>query len=207
MPPPGAAEHARRAADGMAALHRLGITAVHAQRIKEATTARASGRDLLRLRAAGELHLRVACNVAAHEMVHLAGLGLRTGFGDDALRLGHVKVFADGSLGSRTAWLLAPFEQADAGRGRQLRRLGHAAGADGGRVSAATLAWASRSASTPSATAPTASCSTSSRSWRAARRRRCPIASSTCRFIDPADLPRLAQLGITASVQPIHAHR
>lgn len=34
-------------------------------------------------------------------------LGLRSGFGDDWLRVGGVKYFADGSLGARTAWMPA----------------------------------------------------------------------------------------------------
>ena len=42
-------------------------------------------------------------------------LGLRSGFGDDRLRIGGVKYFADGSLGARTAWMLEPY--ADGGVG------------------------------------------------------------------------------------------
>src|SRR5690606_14528451 len=94
---------------GQAELHRLGVTAIHAQRVKDGDDGPREWSSLLRLREQGELKLRVACNVAAHELPHLAGLGLRSGFGDAYLRIGHVKVFTDGSLGSRTAWLLAPF--------------------------------------------------------------------------------------------------
>jgi predicted amidohydrolase YtcJ len=36
-------------------------------------------------------------------------LGLRSGLGDSRLRVGGVKLFADGSLGSRTAWMFEPF--------------------------------------------------------------------------------------------------
>src|SRR5207247_8415649 len=36
--------------------------------------------------------------------------GLRTGPGDEWLRLGHVKCFTDGALGSQTAALEAPYE-------------------------------------------------------------------------------------------------
>ena len=61
------------------------------------------------LRAEGSLHLRVACNVAAHNLDALIAGGFTSGFGDEFLRLGHVKLFADGSLGSRTAWMLKPF--------------------------------------------------------------------------------------------------
>jgi predicted amidohydrolase YtcJ len=37
-------------------------------------------------------------------------LGLRTGFGDDTLRVGHVKLFSDGGQGARTAWMLEPYD-------------------------------------------------------------------------------------------------
>ncbi|HEX6063414.1 MAG TPA: amidohydrolase family protein, partial [Longimicrobiales bacterium] len=37
-------------------------------------------------------------------------LGLRSGFGGDWLRIGGVKLFLDGALGSRTAWMREPYE-------------------------------------------------------------------------------------------------
>ena len=37
-------------------------------------------------------------------------MGLRTGLGDDLLRIGQVKMFTDGALGPRTAWMLAGYE-------------------------------------------------------------------------------------------------
>jgi predicted amidohydrolase YtcJ len=40
----------------------------------------------------------------------LATVGIRTGFGDDRLRIGPVKLFSDGSLGGRTARLRQPYE-------------------------------------------------------------------------------------------------
>ena len=37
-------------------------------------------------------------------------LGLKTGFGSERIRIGPVKIFSDGSLGSRTAEMLEPYE-------------------------------------------------------------------------------------------------
>ena len=42
-------------------------------------------------------------------------LGLRTGFGDDRLRMGGIKLFSDGSLGARTAWMMAPYRDGGSG--------------------------------------------------------------------------------------------
>ncbi|MFO7322837.1 MAG: amidohydrolase family protein, partial [Chloroflexota bacterium] len=36
--------------------------------------------------------------------------GLRRGFGDDWIRIGGLKLFADGALGPRTAYMIAPYE-------------------------------------------------------------------------------------------------
>jgi predicted amidohydrolase YtcJ len=58
-----------------------------------------------RLRDAGSLTLRVWQSVPHEALGQLAELGLRSGFGDDLLRLGYLKVFMDGTLGSRTALL------------------------------------------------------------------------------------------------------
>ena len=72
------------------------------------------GRDcflaLQSLREAGELGLRVVKNVPVYRLQHALGVGLRSGFGDDWLRIGGVKIFADGALGSKTAAMIAPYE-------------------------------------------------------------------------------------------------
>jgi predicted amidohydrolase YtcJ len=69
----------------------------------------------------GRLHVRVELMVIS-DVFHPLGahptdgidtgidLGLRTGFGDDWLRLGPMKIFTDGSLVGRTAAMSAPFE-------------------------------------------------------------------------------------------------
>ena len=79
-------------------------------------------------RDAGQLGVRVELMPAA-EVLHALGahagdglvagldLGIKTGFGDDWLRLGPVKIFADGSLVGRTAALIDPYAGDGAGRG------------------------------------------------------------------------------------------
>ena len=71
-------------------------------------------------RDSGSLGVRVEL-MAASEVLHPLGahagdglvagldLGIKTGFGDDWLRLGAVKIFADGSLVGRTAALIDPY--------------------------------------------------------------------------------------------------
>ena len=59
-----------------------------------------------RLHEARGLTLRVWQSLPAEQAGQLAELGLRSRLGDDYLRLGYLKAFMDGTLGSQTAWML-----------------------------------------------------------------------------------------------------
>jgi predicted amidohydrolase YtcJ len=59
-----------------------------------------------RLHREGALTLRVWQSLPHERVEELARLGLSSGLGDDFLRLGYLKAFMDGTLGSRTARLL-----------------------------------------------------------------------------------------------------
>src|SRR4051812_22138642 len=59
-----------------------------------------------RLRDEGSLQLRVWQSIPAEQVEHAAALHLQSGFGDDLVRVGYLKAFMDGTLGSQTARLL-----------------------------------------------------------------------------------------------------
>jgi len=59
-----------------------------------------------RLREEGHLDLRVWQSLPAEQVDELADLGIRSGFGDDLVRIGYLKAFMDGTLGSQTARML-----------------------------------------------------------------------------------------------------
>jgi predicted amidohydrolase YtcJ len=83
-------------AHGLAELHRYGIAEIH-----EIVQSPAEMSDYLRLREQGRLTARVVFYVRVIEghaaLDDLTRIGLRTGFGDEWLRLGGVKVSIDGS--------------------------------------------------------------------------------------------------------------
>src|SRR5262249_29693219 len=81
-------------------LARLGVTSVHSM---DTPVAFAS---LSRLHARRPLPVRVSWNLPAARLEQAERLGLRSGLGDDHLRIWGVKAFLDGSLGSRTAEML-----------------------------------------------------------------------------------------------------
>jgi predicted amidohydrolase YtcJ len=66
-------------------------------------------RVIQRLDSKGKLPLRVYLGVPAKFLDKLVSLGFLTGFGNDMLKIGFVKFFADGSLGARTAALKEPY--------------------------------------------------------------------------------------------------
>jgi predicted amidohydrolase YtcJ len=62
------------------------------------------------LRERGQLGLRVVKQINQSWLAHALGSGIRSGFGDDWLRFGNLKLFADGALGPRTALMVEPYE-------------------------------------------------------------------------------------------------
>ena len=60
-------------------------------------------------RDAGELRMRVCCHMVVDSIDRMMAAGIHTGFGDEWVRIGAVKQFADGSISERTAWLSEPY--------------------------------------------------------------------------------------------------
>ena len=65
----------------------------------------------------GDLKMRVTKSIPLVDLPHASAIGLRSGFGDTMLRIGSVKAFADGALGPRTAAMLSPYEGEPENRG------------------------------------------------------------------------------------------
>jgi predicted amidohydrolase YtcJ len=61
------------------------------------------------LRQHGELTTRIYAAPLITQVDDLVKIGIRHGFGDSYLRIGALKAYADGSLGSRTAYFFEPF--------------------------------------------------------------------------------------------------
>lgn len=90
--------------EGQARAHQFGVTGIHNVediRVLEAFR-RLEQEDLLRLRVL--FHPPVAM------LEHLTSQGFRTGLSTRWITNGGIKLFLDGSLGSRTAWMLEPYE-------------------------------------------------------------------------------------------------
>ena len=152
-----------------------------------------------RCNAARRLSLRVWASLPAERLDEIIGLGLRTGLGDEWLRLGPVKAFADGTLGSRTASMLEPF--ADAGRGEALLSADELT-AIAGRCADAGLDLAVHAIGDAANRVVLDALAATRERWqpRGLRPR-----IEHAQLLQPDDLGRFAELGVTASMQPSHA--
>lgn len=83
---------------------RVGLTGLHD------FDGRASFEALQTLHRQQKLGLRIYKNIPSALIDHAVALGLQTDFGDEWLRIGGVKIFADGALGGKTALMVEPYE-------------------------------------------------------------------------------------------------
>ena len=185
---------AGRLAAAMRILHAQGITAVHDFEDLEAIR-------LLRAlqREAAGPRLRVVAHLPEAGLDAALARGLVSGAGDDWFRYGALKLFADGTLGSRTAALLAPYEgSADAGMDlvppAELARTACRAAAGGIAVAVHAIGDRAVRAALDAIEAAAA----------AGPPPALPSRVEHAQLVDAADLPRFARLGAWASMQPTH---
>jgi len=111
IPRPSPAELSQTMRRGQDELLRLGITSIHdfdGTRCFQA---------LQLLREDSQQHIRVVKSIHFDDFESYIDTGLRTGFGDEWIRIGAVKLFSDGALGPRTAAMLSPYEVDSANSG------------------------------------------------------------------------------------------
>jgi predicted amidohydrolase YtcJ len=147
-----------------------------------------------RLREGDELTLRVWQSQPAERLPHLRALGLRSGFGDDMLRVGYLKLFMDGTLGSATARLLDGSGVEITSR-EQLEEVVREAAAAGWPVAVHAIGDGANRAALDAFEA-------TADAWRPLGLRQ---RIEHAQLLDDAELPRFAAAGVTASVQFSHA--
>jgi predicted amidohydrolase YtcJ len=155
---------------------------------------------MTRAGAAGRLTVRIMSYAAALPALEAIGRTAPTNWlYGDRLRMGGVKLYADGALGSRGAWLKRPYADKPDTRGlrllsdAELRDQADKAAAMGFQLAIHAIGDAANAQviSTYEALART---NPGDRRWRIEH----------VQVIDPADIPRLAKAGIIASMQPTH---
>ncbi len=163
-------------------------------------------RALQVLRERNELNLRVVKNVNKEWIDHVHALGIRRGFGDDWIRIGGLKIFSDGALGPRTALMVDPYEGEPDNYGVRVTD-------KEAMYELVSKASAAGLASTIHAIGDLANREVLD-VYEAVRQEEAMRGESHdsrrhriehVQILHPDDIDRLAQLGIIASMQPIHA--
>lgn len=149
---------------------------------------------------AGRLNVRIiGYGAGTEQMTLIAGSGPTPWLYNDRLRLVGVKLYLDGALGSRGAWLKAPYSDAPGQRGlplltpSQLRNQVVRASMDGFQIAVHAIGDAAN-AELLSAIEEVAPSYPGDRRWRIEH----------AQVIDTADIARLGRHGIVASMQPVH---
>jgi len=175
--------------------HKQGLVGVHTME------GSAAFRGFQQLRAAGELELRVLMQIPEENLDAAIQAGLRSGFGDERLRIGGVKLFADGALGAHTAYMLEPFDDDSDDYGIAVSTAEHLTEAVGKASRAGIAAFVH--AIGDRANHEVLDAIEASRQAGDGFGLRHRIEHT--QILHPNDIPRLAKLGVIASMQPIHA--
>ena len=155
------------------------------------------------LEANGELRMRVCKNLPGTQIEKVAQLGLKSGTGSEHLRLGWLKLFADGALGPQTAAMLAPYEGSTS-QGILLMDA-DAVYEQGVRAAALGLPLAIHAIGDAAVRAVLDGFERLRDYESAQHLPHLPHRIEHAQLVSPEDLPRFQALNIIASVQPIHA--
>ncbi|MDP2965462.1 MAG: amidohydrolase [Pelolinea sp.] len=196
IPRPNAIENEVSLSAAQAELHRFGIATVHDF----------DGWDcyesLAKLDAERKLKLRVVKNIPFPNLGQAIETGIKSGDGSEMLSFGWLKLFADGALGPQTAAMLAPYEGSNSTgmlllNSEDIIETGQKAMSAG--ISLAIHAIGDRA-------------NREVLNGYAQLFENQLFGKTTLKpriehvqLIAPEDTPRLARLGVTASMQPIHA--
>ena len=115
IPEPNSEDILSAMQDGISHLHSLGLTGIHDVRLMGGLEGATALKAWQLLNEKNKLDLRCWVSLPGERLKEAVALGLRTGTGDDRLRIGHLKYFADGGMGARTAWMIEPYLDAEYG--------------------------------------------------------------------------------------------
>jgi hypothetical protein len=182
-------EYVSAVREGIRVAHARGVTAVH-----DKDGWLGAHTIFQRIHQREGLSLRVWQSLPTDRLAELRELGLRSGLGDDWLRLGYLKTFMDGTLGSQTAWLLDGSGVVIT-TGEALAEIVREAALAGWPVSVHAIGDQANRAALDAFAATRAV-------WEPLGLRQ-RVEHAQC--VHPSDLARFAELGVACSVQFSHA--
>lgn len=182
----------RRAGEHFAS---LGITTVHHMAYEPTR----NWRQLALSASQDDFPVRVWACIDQEHIELVDALGLATGQGGDRFTIGGAKFFADGALGSLTAWMLEPYAGTDTVgitlHGPEILAERYP------KALAAGLTLVTHAIGDAANRAVLDALEATRELWQAKNLR---PRLEHAQHLHPDDVPRFAEIGVTASVQPIH---
>lgn len=201
VPPPGDAEIAEAVRAALAEARGVGVTSMEDMDGSGDATRTKLFRLYQQLARSGELTARIDLRWPLAQWQTLARLGLQANYGDDWVKVGGLKGFADGSLGSSTAKMFEPFVNEPGSTGVWVTPPGklreYILGADQAGLSVAVHAIGDR------ANAELLDIFAEVIAKNGPRDRRFRVEHA--QHLRPEDYRRFAELGVIPSMQPYHA--
>ncbi|HYI47784.1 MAG TPA: amidohydrolase [Allosphingosinicella sp.] len=195
VPPPVPSQREQALARAQEILLSVGVTSV-----ADMGTSAQDWAVMRRAGDAGRLRIRILSYASGIEnMLAVAGTGPTPWLYDGRLRMVGVKLYFDGALGSRGAWLKAPYRDAPGQRGlplvndTELKNMMSRAAMDNFQVAVHAIGDEAN-AQLLGAIEELALTYSGDRRWRIEH----------AQVVDPADLPRFGRNSIIASMQPTH---
>jgi predicted amidohydrolase YtcJ len=198
IPEPSINEIADAIEKAQVILWKMGLTGVHDFDRRDSFMA------LQQLHTEEKLKLRVLKNLPVELLDEIEAIGLRSGFGDNLLRIGNIKVFMDGALGPHTAAMFQPYVGEDSNRG--ILNMDGEELFEHGRKAAQVGLGMTVHAIGDRANHEVLNAYEQLRAYE--KENHLPAMRHRIEHVQvlhPDDAPRLAQLNVVASMQPIHA--
>ena len=154
---------------------------------------------------AGNLILRVLKNIPFEQLEAATTLGICTGFGNNHLKIGSIKMFSDGALGPHTAAMLLPYEGTTDNLGSLLLTADSIlkAGIKAGQSGLSLAIHAIGDHATHEVLHGFALLRAYENKHELPNLRH---RIEHMQLVDPADIARAAELGICLSMQPVHLY-
>ncbi len=206
IPNPVQAEFEDALKAGLAEARRVGVTSVEDMALGDNTpdgTFASEIRELHRAEIEGWLTCRFYEITPIEQWQRLADAGISHAMGSDWLQLGAIKGFADGSLGSRTAWFFDPYTDDPTNRGLPQPLMSPPSGMEAA-VRGATAAGIQIAVHAIGDRAISEMIDIYTRAG-GANPRAYRFRIEHAQHMRPEDFKRFGQLGIIASMQPYHA--
>lgn len=197
IPDPSQEEMIEAARLALAEARKFGVTSI------QDVSSAADVRVYQLLRDQGDLTARFHCRLPLSQWEHLAALGIRVPFGDRWIRVGSMKEFVDGSLGSSTALFYEPYTSDPGTKGLAMDVVSDGSLTKWGKAADRAHLQLSIHAIGDSGNSVALDLFEKIAKENPAWDRRFRIEHA--QHIAPRDFKRFASLGVIASVQPYHA--